>query len=160
MDSVVDNAQCLERRMPQPIPPVGPVDIVVIGFPDAKFDGTIAPAIADLVAAGTIRLLDAVLVLKDDEGKVTIAEVTDVDGDGIPDLIAIQGDIPGLIGEDDAAAAVEELPDGSAIALLAWENTWAIPAVQALSRNGAVVLARQNIPAADVAAVLATDDGQ
>lgn len=146
--------------MPQPIPPVGPVDVVVIGFPEAKFDGTIAPAIADLVVAGTIRLLDAVLVHKDDDGKVTIAEVTDVDGDGIPDLIAIQGDIPGLISEEDAQAAVEELPDGSAIAMLAWENTWAIPTAQALARNGAVLLARQNIPAADVAAVLATDDGQ
>ena len=144
--------------MPQYIPPVGPVDVVVIGFPEAKFDGTIAPAIAQLVAAGTVRLLDAVLVLKDADSKVTIAELTDVDGDGIPDLLAFQGDIPGLIAEEDARAAVEELPDGSAIALLAWENTWAIPATQALARNGAVLLGRQNIPAADVAAVLAAAD--
>ena len=31
------------------IRPVGPVDILVVGFPENRFDGSIAPAIADLV---------------------------------------------------------------------------------------------------------------
>jgi hypothetical protein len=134
--------------------PVGPVDVLVIAFPDLKPDGSIAEAISELVANGTVRILDIVLVYKDDAGEVTLAEVTDVDGDGIPDLVAIQGDVPGLLTDADARAAVEELPAGSAVALLAWENTWAIRASMALRRKGALLLAHDRIPAGDIDAAM------
>ncbi|MEP7368639.1 MAG: DUF6325 family protein [Dermatophilaceae bacterium] len=130
--------------------PVGPVDVVVIGFPDVKPDGSIAEAISELVANGTVRILDILLVYKDDAGEVTLTEVTDVDGDGIPDLIAIQGDVPGLLTDADARAAVESLPEGSAIALLAWENTWAIRASMALRLKGAQLLAHERVPAQEI----------
>src|SRR6478735_1769574 len=87
------------------IRPVGPVDVLIVGFADAKPDGTIAEAVAELVANGTVRILDALIVYKNDDGEVTMVEVTDVDGDGIPDLVAIQGDVPGLLTDADARAA-------------------------------------------------------
>jgi len=130
------------------------VDVLVVGFPDAKPDGTIAAAISELVARGTVRILDLVLVYKDDAGEVTLAEVTDVDGDGIADLVALRGDVPGLLSDADARAAMEALPTGSAVALLAWENTWAIRASMAMRRQGAVLLGSQRIPAADVDAAI------
>jgi len=134
--------------------PVGPVDVLVVAFPDPKPDGSIAEAIAELVANGTVRILDIVLVYKDDAGEVTLAEVTDVDGDGIPDLVAIRGDVPGLLTDADARAAVEALPAGCAVALLAWENTWAIRASMALRRKGALLLAHDRIPAGDIDAAM------
>lgn len=137
------------------IPPVGPVDVAVIAFDEPKFDGSIANAIADLVGAGIVRVLDIVLVNKDADGVTTLFEVTDVDGDGIPDLIAVQGDIPGLLSEDDAAAAIEAMPPSSAIAMIAWENTWLVRAGAAIRANGGSLVAFERIPAADVAAVLA-----
>lgn len=137
------------------IPPVGPVDVAVIAFDEPKFDGSIANAIADLVGAGIVRVLDIVLVNKDADGVTTLFEVTDVDGDGIPDLIAVQGDIPGLLSEDDAAAAVEAMPPSSAIAMIAWENTWLVRAGAAIRANGGSLVAFERIPADDVAAVLA-----
>jgi hypothetical protein len=134
--------------------PVGPVDIAVIAFDEPTFDGSVASAIADLVAAGIVRVLDIVLINKDENGVTTLFEVTDVDGDGIPDLIAVQGDIPGLIAEDDAAAAIEGMPNSSAIAMIAWENTWLIRASMAIRANGGTLIAQERIPAADVQAVL------
>jgi Family of unknown function (DUF6325) len=134
--------------------PVGPVDVLVILCPDLKPDGSIAEAISELVANGTVRILDIVLVYKDDAGEVTLAEVTDVDGDGIPDLVAIQGDVPGLLTDADARAAVEALPAGCAVALLAWENTWAIRASMALRRKGALLMAHDRIPAGDIDAAM------
>jgi Family of unknown function (DUF6325) len=133
---------------------VGPVDVLVVGFPDPRPDGSIAAAISELVAKGTVRILDIVLVYKDEAGEVTLAEVSDVDGDGIPDLVAIQGDVPGLLTDADARAAVEALPAGTAVALLAWENTWAIRASIALRRKGAILLAHERIPAADIDAAM------
>ena len=138
--------------------PAGPVDVAVIAFDEPKFDGSIASAIADLVADGTVRILDIVLVNKDENGEVTLLEVTDVDGDGIPDLIALQGDIPGLLSETDAGLAVEEMPNNTAIALLAWENTWLVRAGQAIRNNGGTLIAFERIPAEDVQAVLDATD--
>jgi Family of unknown function (DUF6325) len=132
------------------IRPVGPVDILVVGFPDAQPDGTIADALVELIANGTIRLLDMLIVYKDDAGEMTVAEITDIDGDGIPDLIAMQGDIPGLLTDADAAAAVEALPPGCAVVLIAWENTWAIRASMALRQKGGVLLGFQRIPAEEI----------
>jgi hypothetical protein len=138
--------------------PAGPVDVAVIAFDEPKFNGAVASAIADLVRAGTVRLLDAIMIHKAEDGTITLAEITDIDGDGIPDLIALQGDIPGLIGEDDATSVVSEMPNDSAVLMLAWENTWALRVAQAIRANGGQVVALERIAAADVEAVLAADE--
>jgi len=138
--------------------PAGPVDVAIIAFDEPKFDGSVASAIADLVANGTVRILDIVLVNKDENGTVTVLEVTDVDGDGIPDLVALQGDIPGMLSETDAGLAVEEMPNSTAIALIAWENTWLVRAGQAIRNNGGTLIAFERIPAEDVQAVLDASD--
>jgi hypothetical protein len=140
------------------VAPVGPVDIAVVAFDEPKFDGSIASAIADLVAGGIVRVLDILLVNKDEAGEVTVLEVTDVDGDGIPDLVAVQGDIPGLIAEDDARAAIEAMPESTAIAIIAWENTWLVRARNAIASSGGTLIAFERIPAADVMAVLESAD--
>ncbi len=140
------------------VAPVGPVDIAVVAFDEPKFDGSIASAIADLVGQGIVRVLDIVLVNKDAAGEVAILEVTDVDGDGIPDLVAVQGDIPGLIAEDDARAFIEEMPEDSAIAVIAWENTWLVKARNAIASSGGTLVGFERIPAEDVMAVLESAD--
>jgi uncharacterized membrane protein len=42
---------------------VGPVDVIIIGFPGNKFSGQIAPALMKLVDAGLVRVLDLLLLL-------------------------------------------------------------------------------------------------
>ena len=37
---------------------IGPVEILVIGFPGNQFNGDVAPALADLVQSGLIRVID------------------------------------------------------------------------------------------------------
>ena len=99
-----------------------------------------------------------VFVHKAEDGEVTLAEITDIDGDGIPDLVALQGDIPGLFGEDDATSVIAEMPNDSAILMLAWENTWAIRTAAAIRANGGTLVAMERIAADDVQAVLAADE--
>jgi hypothetical protein len=130
------------------------VDVLVVGFPDAQLDGTIADALAELVANGTIRLLDMLIVYVDESGTTTVAEITDIDGDGVPDLIAMQIDTPGLLTDADAAAAVEGLPPASAVLLIAWENTWAIRASMALREKGGVLLGFHRIPVTEIDAAM------
>jgi hypothetical protein len=41
---------------------MGPVEYVVIGFPDNRFKGEIAPALAELVDNGLIRIIDVAFI--------------------------------------------------------------------------------------------------
>jgi Family of unknown function (DUF6325) len=58
---------------------IGPVDYLIVAFPGNEFRGEIAPALADLVEAGTIRIIDLAFVGKDAEGNVAAFELTDID---------------------------------------------------------------------------------
>ncbi len=55
---------------------LGPVELAVIGFPGSQFSGEIAPAMADLVANGTVSILDLVFITRDDDGTVAGFELT------------------------------------------------------------------------------------
>ena len=44
---------------------IGPVEYAVFAFPGNRFTGEIAPALAELVDAGTIRIIDIAFVIKD-----------------------------------------------------------------------------------------------
>ena len=47
---------------------IGPVDYAAFAFPGNEFKGEITPALADIVEAGTIRIIDAVFVTKNENG--------------------------------------------------------------------------------------------
>ena len=55
--------------------PIGPVSCAVFGFPGSNFSGEIAPALAELVDKGTIRVLDLVFAMKDLDGNVAVLEL-------------------------------------------------------------------------------------
>jgi hypothetical protein len=50
---------------------IGPAEMILIAFPGNRFDGSILPAVKELVAAGTARIIDLVVVRKDADGTVT-----------------------------------------------------------------------------------------
>lgn len=133
---------------------VGPVDYVVIEFPGTKLTGEGLPILQDLVDRGIIRILDLSFVMKDTDGTVTGIDVTDVDGDGVNDLVVWQRYDSGLLDEDDLADAANALEPGNAAAILVYENTWAAPFVGAMRRAGAELVASGRIPAADLLEVL------
>lgn len=133
------------------IRPVGPVDVVVIGFPTAEFDGSVAPAIADIVRTGTARLLDLIFVSRTLDGELVYLEVDDADEHGIGELTMAVVDAPGLLAEDDVSAVTGGLLPGTSALLIAWENTWAVKAVQAIAANGGFLIAQERISALDVA---------
>jgi hypothetical protein len=58
---------------------IGPVDYMIVAFPGNEFRGEIAPALADLVEAGTIRIIDLAFVGKDTDGEILAFEVSDLD---------------------------------------------------------------------------------
>jgi uncharacterized membrane protein len=125
---------------------IGPVDYLVVGFPGNRFQGKIAPALAELVEAGTIRIIDIAFVGKDEEGNALAMELTELDPDVQEGLERAGIEVGGLLNEDDLIDAAESLEPNSSAALLVWENVWARKVAQAMRDAGGELLAFERLP--------------
>jgi hypothetical protein len=134
---------------------LGPIDIVVIGYPaDAPMTGEALPILLDLVERGIIRVLDVMFVMQGEDGTFAGFEAVGLDEKGVGDLAIFEGASSGLLGDDDVATAAKTLEPGSAAVMIVYENRWAGPFVAAVRRNGGVLLDNQRIPAAELLAAL------
>ena len=125
---------------------IGPVEYLIVAFPGNQFRGEIAPALAHLVEAGTIRIIDIAFAGKDENGEAAAFELSDLDPEvreGLEKLGATSG---GLFNEEDLMAAAEELDPNSSAALLVWENVWAKPIADAIRDAGGELFDYDRIP--------------
>jgi Family of unknown function (DUF6325) len=130
---------------------IGPVDVLVVEFPGNKFNGTIAPALRDLVVSGTVRVLDLLFVYKDADGAVGSVELEGLGAELDPAFVDLDGQLGGgLLDAEDVAVAAQRLEPNSSVALIVWENSWAAPFVSTLLAADARVVDQARIPA-DVA---------
>jgi hypothetical protein len=130
---------------------LGPVDIVVIAYPPgAPMTGEAAPLLVDLVERGIIRVLDAMFVIKNEDGTFSGFDATDLDDKGVGDFTVFEGASSGLLSEHDVATTADEIEPGSAAVMIVYENRWAAPFVAAVRRNGGVPVAFERIPAQDL----------
>jgi hypothetical protein len=123
---------------------IGPVEYIIVGFPGNKFTGEIAPELAKLIESGTIRVLDLVFIMKDEDGNVASFEF-----DQHEDLALfadLDGEVGGIISPEDIEYAGEALEPNSSAALLIWEDTWATPFVEAMRNSGGVLIEGSRIP--------------
>jgi Family of unknown function (DUF6325) len=125
---------------------IGPVEYLIVAFPGNRFRGEIAPALADLVDAGTIRIIDIAFVTKDESGEVAGFELTELDPDVREGLENLGVEVTGLFNEGDLMAAAEELEPNSSAALLVWEDIWAKEVAQALRDAGGELLDFGRLP--------------
>jgi len=123
---------------------VGPVEYVILGFPDNKFTGRIVPELAKLLENGLVRLIDLTFISKDADGEVTVVEY-----DAVEELAAFAGldaEVGGILTDEDIAHAALSLEPGSSAALLIWEDTWAAPFAEAVREANGVILEGARIP--------------
>ena len=125
---------------------IGPVDYAIIVFPGNRFRGEIAPAIADLVEDGTIRIIDAAFVTKDTDGNAVAMEMTELDPDVQEGLKKAGIEVGELFNEDDLMSAAEGLEPNTSAALLVWENVWARNVAQAMRDAGGVLVSFERLP--------------
>ncbi|NMO92705.1 DUF6325 family protein [Actinomycetospora sp. TBRC 11914] len=131
---------------------VGPVDFLVIEFPAGGGTGEGLPLLLDLVDRRIVRILDFIVVRRGQDGTVTVAEIADVDGDGVPDLRLFEGATSGLLGPDDADSVGSVLEPGAVGVAIVYENLWAAPLATALRRGGARLVAGGRVSVEDLVA--------
>lgn len=125
---------------------IGPVEYLIVAFPGNRFRGEIAPALADLVESGTIRIMDIAFVGKDEDGTVAAFELTDIDPDVREGLENLGMESSGLFSEEDLEAAAEELEPNTSAALLVWEDVWAREVADAMRAAGGVLFDFGRLP--------------
>jgi Family of unknown function (DUF6325) len=125
---------------------IGPVDYMIVAFPGNKFRGEIAPALADLVDDGTIRIIDIAFVGKSESGDTVAFELTELDPDVQAGLENLGIEVGGLFNEDDLMDAAAGLEPNSSAALLVWENVWARDVAQAMRDAGGVLVDFERLP--------------
>jgi hypothetical protein len=127
---------------------LGPVDYVVVGFPadKADFSGAMADELKKLMDSGTVRVLDLLLVTKDEDGTISVAELRDHDDSLVGELRSLEADLSLMLAVEDVERVGGDLELGSAAAVLVWENTWAAPFASAVRHSGGELLAMGRIP--------------
>lgn len=128
---------------------VGPIDYLLIEWPDRQPTGEAAPHLVDLVERGLIRILDLVFLAKGEDGSVTRLEVSDL-GETVASFEVFEGASSGLLSEEDTNEAAGALEPGTSAALLVYENRWAAPLATALRQSGGQMVASGRIPIQDV----------
>ena len=125
---------------------IGPVDFAVIAFPGNQFRGEIAPAISELVDAGTIRVIDIAFVGKGADGDAVAMELTELDPDVQAALESAGVEVGGLFNEDDLMDIAADLEPNNSAAVLVWENVWARKVTQAMRDAGGELVTFERLP--------------
>ena len=135
---------------------IGPVEYIAIAFPGNKFSGEIIPAIKELQDSGTIRVLDLVIITKDEDGNVAAIELADAS----PETQAVLGvlgiESKNLLGQEDFEDIGSALDPNSTAALMIWENVWAAEFAKSLRNADGILIANGRIPAALVEELMAS----
>jgi len=123
---------------------VGPVEYIILGFPGSHFKSEIVPALAKLIDSRTVRIIDLIFILKDGDGNVTTFEFDQLEE--LAPFSTLEGEISGLINQEDVAYAADALEPNTSAAILVWEDTWATEFAEAVWNAGGVMLEGARIP--------------
>jgi uncharacterized membrane protein len=140
---------------------IGPVQLIVLGFPEPDFHGEIIDELERLRRSDTVRVIDALAVYKDPAGEIEAMHLSNLTEDEAIELGSKVGALIGLgfdgeggaeegaqagaeaaadgisvFSDDDAWDVLEDIPNGSAAALILLEHHWAVGLRDAVVRAG------------------------
>jgi len=134
---------------------LGPIDFIALEFPGNRFRGEILPDLLELVDKEIIRIIDLVIITKDQDGQFTARELRELDPAHVEMFNPLKAEVNQMITESDIAMIAEKLDNNSTAGLLLIENLWAKKTQQAmLDANGRLVMF-ERIPHDVVEAALA-----
>ena len=129
---------------------VGPIDYLVVEYPESGPTGEALPHLLDVVRRGIIRVLDMAIIVKNEDGSYVQMDLADVTPVIAAELGLLDGSATGLLDDDDLAEAASVLMPGRIGAVIVYENAWAAPFATALRRAGGEAVAGGRIPVQDI----------
>jgi hypothetical protein len=119
----------------------GPVDFVALEFKGNQFKGEILPALLELVQNKIVRVIDFIVILKDQDGNHRALEMEQLDAEVVRIFDPLELEISGIIQVEDIEMIAAKLENNTTAAILLIENLWAIKFGEAALRaNGRMVM--------------------
>jgi Family of unknown function (DUF6325) len=139
---------------------LGPVDYVIVEFPrdKANFKGEIADELLSLVDRDIVRILDLVILHKNDDGSIEVDELDDIDNESVGELARLEGDLGMVLAADDMENLGAAIDPGTIAGILVWENRWAGPFGAAVRRAGGQLVASGRIPSQALLAAVESEN--
>ena len=124
----------------------GPIDFIAIEFKTDQLTGESLPALLELVKKRIIRVIDLVIIRKDQDGNYQVLEIEEL----APDILAVfdplEVEISGIIQVEDIEVIAEAMEANTTAALLLFENLWAIEFGEAVIRSSGRMVMYDRIP--------------
>lgn len=124
----------------------GPIDFVALEFKTDQLTGESLPALLELVQQQIVRVIDLVIILKDQDGETQVLEIEEL----APGILAVfdplQFEISGIIQVEDIEVIAAEMEDNTTAALLLIENLWAIKFGEAVVEASGRMVMYNRIP--------------
>jgi hypothetical protein len=124
----------------------GALDFLALEFDTDKLKGEIVPELLNLVEKKIVRVIDLVIVQKDQHGNHQVLEMEQL----APDLLAVFDpldiEISGILQVEDIDMIAEQMDNNTTAGLLLVENLWAIRFGEAVMRAEGKVLMHERIP--------------
>jgi uncharacterized membrane protein len=120
---------------------LGPIDFIALEFPGNRFKGEILPDLFELADRGIIRIIDLVIIMKDQDGAVVVRELQELDEGQMTVLNPLKAEVNQMITNEDIDRIAEKLDNNSTAGLMLIENLWAKKTQQAMiEANGRLVM--------------------
>jgi hypothetical protein len=124
----------------------GPIDFVALEFKTKNLKGEVIPELVKLISDKTIRIIDLVIVQKDEKGLVEAAELQQL----APEIIAVfdplDREVNEMIKLEDTNMIGSQLENGTLAAVMLFENLWAVKLKEAVVNANGRVLMQERIP--------------
>jgi len=124
----------------------GPTDFVALEFKTDQLTGKTLPALFDLVEKKIIRVIDLVIIIKDQAGDHAVLEINELEPDVMAMFDPLEVEISGIIQVEDIEVIAAAMENNTTAALLLFENLWAIEFGEAATRSGGRLLMFDRIP--------------
>ena len=126
--------------------PYGPIDFIAIEFKTDQLTGESLPALLELVQKEIVRVIDLVIILKDQAGATQVLEIEELAPGVLAVFDPLQFEISGIIQVEDIEVIAAAMEDNTTAALLLIENLWAIKFGEAVVRSSGRMVMYDRIP--------------
>ena len=147
---------------------LGPTQVLVVGFAEPQFSGEVLEEFSRLEDSGIVRLIDVMLVARDEAGELDTLELPEGSLHGMGEVAAALFAAPddaaaeGQESAEDAWSLADAIAPGTLAAVALVEHVWAGALQEAIARAGGQPLDETWLGAADrelLEALLRDDPG-
>ena len=124
----------------------GPIDFIALEFEGNKLTGDVFASLLELVEQKILRVIDLVVIFKDEDGEVFAREMQQLEEEHLATFDPLQVVVTGILTEGDIEMVANELANNTAAAVMLIENLWAVKFKEAVIAEDGRLLMQERIP--------------